>query len=98
RPCRAHPAVTAMPTETIRTPSGQMPAYVAIPPGAGPWPGVIVIHDWGGMSRDLAGTNQIRAPEQIIRAPFRFSVCVSSEAPNRPGGGRTRPDASAHGM
>jgi len=36
--------------ELIRTPSGQMPAYVAAPAGAGPWPGVVVIHDFAGCS------------------------------------------------
>lgn len=36
----------------IRTPNGEMPVYVAVPRGAGPWPGV-VMHDFGGMTRDL---------------------------------------------
>ena len=42
-----------MTMEVLRTPSGQMPTYVAAPSGAGPWPGVVVIHDFGGMSHDL---------------------------------------------
>ena len=42
-----------MTDEMIRTPSGQMTAYVAVPTAPGPWPGVVVVHDWGGMSQDL---------------------------------------------
>ena len=42
-----------MTDEMIRTPSGQMTAYVAVPTVPGPWPGVVVVHDWGGMSQDL---------------------------------------------
>jgi carboxymethylenebutenolidase len=37
----------------IPTKSGPMPGYLATPAGAGPFPGVVVIHDVVGMGPDL---------------------------------------------
>ncbi|MGE5287564.1 MAG: dienelactone hydrolase family protein [Micromonosporaceae bacterium] len=37
----------------IETSRGRMPAYVAQPAAEGPWPGVVLIHDFTGMSHDL---------------------------------------------
>lgn len=37
----------------IETGHGLMPAYTAVPTTTPPWPGVVVIHDFTGMSQDL---------------------------------------------
>ena len=41
-----------MPDVLIPTPRGQMPAWLALPSSPGPGPGVVVLHDVGGMSLD----------------------------------------------
>ncbi len=41
-----------MPNVLVPTPRGKMPAWFAIPSNASPAPGVVVIHDVFGMSRD----------------------------------------------
>jgi carboxymethylenebutenolidase len=40
-------------TTGIETEHGELPLYVATAAGAGPWPGVVVVHDVVGMSADL---------------------------------------------
>lgn len=47
------PAQATLTNVEIRTARGPMPAYYAAPSTPPPWPGVVVVHDFTGMSRDL---------------------------------------------
>jgi carboxymethylenebutenolidase len=52
----------------IETPNGQMPTYVAMPADVGPWPGVVLVHDFGGMSHDLRNQADWLAGEGFLAA------------------------------
>jgi hypothetical protein len=79
----------------IATPNGQMPAYVAVPAGAGPWPGVVVVHDFAGMSHDLRDQADWLASEGFLAAVpdlyywgSRLRLPVGVWAPDQPVGQR----------
>lgn len=42
-----------MPEIEISRAGGAVPAYLAVPDGDGPWPGVVIVHDALGMTTDL---------------------------------------------
>jgi carboxymethylenebutenolidase len=37
---------------TYPAPAGPVPAYSGTPAGAGPWPGVVILHEGFGLTRD----------------------------------------------
>jgi carboxymethylenebutenolidase len=57
-----------MPDTAIPCSWGDLPAYVATPPRPGPWPGVVVIHDVGGMKPDLRNQAEWLASEGFLAA------------------------------
>ena len=60
-----------MPDITFRAPHGEVPGYLAVPAdGAGPWPGVVVIHEAFGLNADIRGkADQMASHGYMALAP-----------------------------
>jgi len=53
---------------SIAVKAGDLPAFGAIPEPVGPWPGVVVLHDVGGMKEDLRNQARWLAREGFLAA------------------------------
>ncbi|KUI46111.1 carboxymethylenebutenolidase [Mycobacterium sp. GA-1199] len=67
---------------TFPAPAGPVPAYLATPLGLGPWPGVVVLHEGFGMTRDIVRiTDRFASNGYLSIAPWLFHrgnkiVCI----------------------
>ncbi|MDT5316055.1 MAG: carboxymethylenebutenolidase [Mycobacterium sp.] len=83
-----------MPDITYPTPAGSLAGYLAVPEAPGPWPGVVVIHDALGLSRDIkritdrvAGAGYVALAPALFRRGFRPGCVVSTLRSLSVGGG-----------
>jgi carboxymethylenebutenolidase len=62
-----------MPDMSYPVPAGTVAGYLAVPAGAGPWPGVVVIHELFGMNDDIrAKADELAAHGYLALAPDLF--------------------------
>ena len=87
---------------TIKTPAMKLPAYVAQPTVDGPWAGVVVIHDAGGMSKDvrrqaswLAAAGYLAVAPDLLSRGNRYRCLFATMGDLRAGEERSFDDVEA---
>jgi carboxymethylenebutenolidase len=66
-------AVIRVPDISYPTANGDVPGYLAVPDGPGPWPGVVVVQDVLGMTADLRrNTDRFAASGYLALAPALY--------------------------
>lgn len=88
--------------DAVEAPAGRVPLYVALPPGDGPWPGVVVIHDAGGIGKDtrrqadwLASEGYVAAAPDLFHWGGTFRCLFAIFGDMRAGKGRTFDEVEA---
>lgn len=84
-----------MPMVDVAHSSGPVPAYLAVPEGPGPWPGVVVIHDAFGFTTDtrqqadwLAGAGFLALAPDLFHWGWNLRCVVSAVRSVAAGKGR----------
>jgi carboxymethylenebutenolidase len=91
-----------VPDIVIDSPTGDLPVYVAMPTGAGPFPGVVVVHDAYGLGNDiraqadwLADAGYLAIAPDLFRGRGQFACMVSVMRDERDRRGPTFDDTEA---
>jgi len=86
---RKHATLEAVPEITVDSKRGLLPAYLAVPAGTGPFPGVVVLHDALGLGHEirqqadwLADEGYLAIAPDLFRSRNQIACMVSGPKPS----------------